>query len=175
MISGIGWVSEVIENRRGIDLLVRSRRLRGWQGPIVADHPGGGPSPNAIQALLFVVGKKYQAEKVQARPGGGGPRSGQERPPYEIPAEITPPARPGGVDRRARRHLRGSSALGRGSEVSREGGSAGVRPRPSYQGDLRAAAARDQLRRNHRLEVNLVVLVPGAGQASTLPSNATAN
>ena len=114
MISGIGWVSEIIGIAGGIDIFADRARSELAKNRIVAD-PMEVVRRRPDLLLASWCGKKYQAEKVWARPGWDTLEPVKERTAFEIPAEIILQPGPGGADRRAGCRPRDRSKVGRGS------------------------------------------------------------
>jgi iron complex transport system substrate-binding protein len=87
MISGIGWVSEIIEIAGGVDIFAD----RAWSalapGRIIGD-PLDVVRRQPDLLLASWCGKKYQPETVWARPGWDELEPVQRHRAYEIPAEI---------------------------------------------------------------------------------------
>jgi iron complex transport system substrate-binding protein len=67
MISGIGWVSELIEIAGGIDVFAQLRREQAAKDRIVSSEAVIAAAPDII--LASWCGKKVAAEKIRARPG----------------------------------------------------------------------------------------------------------
>ncbi len=87
MISGIGWVSEIIEIAGGVDIFADHARSALARGRIIAD-PLEVVRRRPDLLLASWCGKKYQPETVWARPGWDQLDPVQRRRAYEIPAEI---------------------------------------------------------------------------------------
>ncbi len=87
MISGIGWVSEVIEIAGGIDVFADNARSSLAADRIIAD-PSEVVRRRPDILLASWCGKKYQPEKVWLRPGWDALEPVQTRTAHEIPAEI---------------------------------------------------------------------------------------
>lgn len=77
MISGIGWVSELIEEAGGIDILCRSHRRKVREGTNC--HRGGNHRRAPDIIIDSWCGKKFRPEKVTARPGLPGTRRSERR------------------------------------------------------------------------------------------------
>ena len=67
MISGIGWVSELIEIAGGIDVFARLRSEQAAKDRIVSSDAVIAAAPDVI--LASWCGKKVVADKIRARPG----------------------------------------------------------------------------------------------------------
>ena len=67
MISGIGWVSELIEIAGGIDVFAKLRNEQAAKDRIVSSDAVIAAAPDII--LASWCGKKVVAEKIRARPG----------------------------------------------------------------------------------------------------------
>ena len=67
MISGIGWVSELIEIAGGVDVFARLRHEQGAKDRIVGSDAVIAAAPDVI--LASWCGKKVAPEKIRARPG----------------------------------------------------------------------------------------------------------
>ncbi len=67
MISGIGWVSELIEIAGGVDVFARLRREQAAKDRIVSSDAVIAAAPDII--LASWCGKKVVSEKIRARPG----------------------------------------------------------------------------------------------------------
>jgi iron complex transport system substrate-binding protein len=67
MISGIGWVSELIESAGGIDVFARLRGEQAAKDRIVSSDAVIAAAPDVI--LASWCGKKVVPEKIRARPG----------------------------------------------------------------------------------------------------------
>lgn len=87
MISGIGWVSELIGIAGGVDVFPDLASASLARGRIVAD-PGEVVRRHPDLLLASWCGKKYQPEAVFARPGWSGLEPVERREAFEIPAEI---------------------------------------------------------------------------------------
>jgi iron complex transport system substrate-binding protein len=128
MISGIGWVSEVIEIAGGIDVF-SDRAASGLAKDRIIADPFEVVRRQPDLLLASWCGKKYQPEKVWVRPGWEDLEPVRERRAHEIPAEIIlqpgPAALTDGLDAIHEIVRRWAD----GSELSREGGSADGRPR----------------------------------------------
>ncbi len=128
MISGIGWVSEIIGIAGGIDVFADRASSGLAKDRIVAD-PMEVVRRRPDLLLASWCGKKYQPEKVWARPGWDALEPVRERTAFEIPAEIIlqpgPAALTDGLD--AVHEIVRKWA--EGPDLSREGGSADDLPR----------------------------------------------
>lgn len=87
MISGVGWVSEIIEIAGGTDIFADHARSGLARGRIIAD-PFEVVRRRPDLLLASWCGKKYQPETVWVRPGWEELEPVQRRRAYEIPAEI---------------------------------------------------------------------------------------
>jgi iron complex transport system substrate-binding protein len=87
MISGIGWVSEIIEIAGGVDVFADQARSGLAQDRIIED-PSEVVRRRPDLLLASWCGKKYQPERVWARPGWDQLDPVQRRQAHEIPAEI---------------------------------------------------------------------------------------
>jgi iron complex transport system substrate-binding protein len=123
MISGIGWVSEVIEIAGGIDVF-SDRAASGLAKDRIIADPIEVVRRQPDLLLASWCGKKYQPEKVWVRPGWEDLEPVRERRAHEIPAEIIlqpgPAALTDGLDAIHEIVRRWAD----GSGLSREGGSA---------------------------------------------------
>lgn len=102
MISGIGWVSELIEIAGGEDVFADNARSGLAKDRIIAD-PAEVVRRRPDLLLASWCGKKYQPERVWARPGWEELEAVRARRAFEIPAEIIlqpgPAALSDGLDR----------------------------------------------------------------------------
>ena len=101
MISGINWVSELIEAAGGIEVFPGARRQQEREGPH-RDRP-----TQVIAAAPDIIvgswcGKKFVPAKVAARPGFDAIPAVRDGALHEIKSRADPAARPGRADRRAR-------------------------------------------------------------------------
>lgn len=87
MITGIGWVSELIEIAGGRDIFSEKARSSLAKDRIIED-PLEVPRRSPDILLASWCGKKLQPEKVWSRPGWETLASLHTRTIYEIPAEI---------------------------------------------------------------------------------------
>lgn len=86
MISGIGWVSELIEIAGGEDIFADNARSSLARDRIIAD-PAEVVRRRPDLLMASWCGKKYQPEKVWARPGWDALEPVRSRTAFEIPAE----------------------------------------------------------------------------------------
>ena len=128
MISGIGWVSEIIGIAGGIDIFADQASSGLAKNRIVAD-PMEVVRRRPDLLLASWCGKKYQPERVWARPGWDTLEPVRERTAFEIPAEIILQPGPAAL-------IDGLDAVheivrkwAEGPDLSREGGSTGDLPR----------------------------------------------
>ena len=87
MISGIGWVSELIEIAGGRDVFADQARSSLAAERIIED-PSTVVERDPDILLASWCGKKYQPEKVWTRPGWEDLEPVRRREAHEIPAEI---------------------------------------------------------------------------------------
>lgn len=87
MISGIRWVSELIEIAGGQDVFADQARSSLAADRIIED-PSTVVERNPDVLLASWCGKKYQPERVWARPGWERLEAVRRREAHEIPAEI---------------------------------------------------------------------------------------
>jgi len=96
MISGIGWVSELIEAAGGIDVFADRTGGKSAKERIVTAEEIIARTPDII--IGSWCGKKFRPEKVTARPGLPGSRRSERRSsPNQIAADLaarTPPHSP---------------------------------------------------------------------------------
>ena len=96
MISGIGWVSELIEAAGGIDIFADRTGGKSAKERIVTAEEIIARTPDII--IGSWCGKKFRPEKVTARPGLPGSRRSERRSsPNQIAADLaarTPPHSP---------------------------------------------------------------------------------
>ena len=83
MISGIRWVSELVEIAGGEDVFSDQSRSQGATGRIVSD-PAVVISKNPEVILGSWCGKKFRPERVRARPGWDSISAVQENQLFEI-------------------------------------------------------------------------------------------
>lgn len=102
MISGIRWVSEVIEAAGGVDVFAAESRSGLAKDRIIVD-PLEVVRRRPDVLLASWCGKKYQPDRVWARPGWDALEPVRHRVAHEIPAEIIlqpgPAAITDGLDR----------------------------------------------------------------------------
>ena len=85
LISGIAWVSELIERAGGDDIFAKLRSQRAAAARVVSQEQVGHANPEII--LASWCGKPVQAEQIAARPGWSKLTAVQERYIYEIPSD----------------------------------------------------------------------------------------
>jgi iron complex transport system substrate-binding protein len=83
MISGIRWVSELVEIAGGVDVFSELSRSQGAAGRTIAD-PGEVIRRNPDVIIGSWCGKKFRAERVAARPGWDGISAVKENQLHEI-------------------------------------------------------------------------------------------
>lgn len=87
MISGIGWVSELIDIAGGVDVFADKAQSALAKDRIIAD-PSEVVRRRPDMLMASWCGKKYRPESVWARPGWEELVPVQQRQAHEIPAEI---------------------------------------------------------------------------------------
>jgi iron complex transport system substrate-binding protein len=127
LISGIRWVSELVEVVGGEDVCRESRASHGAKGRVFEPEEVARRNPDAVIASW--CGRKAKREKIAARPGWAEVRAVLDDQLYEVKSSFIlqpgPAALSDGVDQLARI----VSAVARGEKL----------PEPR-KGDLRAAA-----------------------------------
>ena len=86
MISGIGWVSELIEAAGGNDIFADRAASKSAKDRIVTAR--GGHRARARLIIGSWCGKKFRPEKVAARPGFDRRSGGAERRRFEIKSPL---------------------------------------------------------------------------------------
>ena len=86
LISGIGWVSELIEIAGGIDIFADRRRQGAAKDRIVRTEEVIERAPDLI--IGSWCGKKFRPERVAARPGFGLTPAVQRQDVYEIKSSL---------------------------------------------------------------------------------------
>ena len=111
MISGIGWVSELVGIAGGADIFPERARSHAAAGRTVADPQ------EVVRARPDVIlgswcGKKFRPERVAARPGWAGRARGARRRAARDQVRRHPAAGPGSAHRRRAPHARDLRRLG---------------------------------------------------------------
>ena len=86
LISGIGWVSELIEIAGGIDIFADRRNQGAAKDRIVAAEEVVARAPDLI--IGSWCGKKFQPERVEAQPGFDRTPAVQHQDVYEIKSSL---------------------------------------------------------------------------------------
>jgi iron complex transport system substrate-binding protein len=86
LISGIRWVSELVELAGGEDVCAESRGSQAAQGRIFEPHAVARRDPEAIVASW--CGRKVKREEIVARPGWAAVRAVRDDQIYEIPSAL---------------------------------------------------------------------------------------
>jgi iron complex transport system substrate-binding protein len=100
LITGIGWVSELIEVAGGEDCFAHLRTRQAAKDRIITSHDVISAAPDII--IGSWCGKKFRPDKVAARPGVGGDTGGARRAAARDQVAIDIAAGAGGAERRAR-------------------------------------------------------------------------
>ncbi len=101
MISGIGWVAELVEIAGGIDVFPALSKRKNARERIVTGEEPIAAAPEII--IGSWCGKKFAPAKIAARPGFAGSSSRARRLPARDQIAADPAAGAGGAHRRARR------------------------------------------------------------------------
>jgi iron complex transport system substrate-binding protein len=86
LISGIGWVSELIEIAGGIDIFANRRNQGAAKDRIVTAEEVIARQPDLI--IVSLCGKKFRPERVMARPGFDRIPAVQRQDMYEIKSSL---------------------------------------------------------------------------------------
>jgi iron complex transport system substrate-binding protein len=86
LISGIGWVSELVEIAGGIDIFADLRNQSAAKDRIVTTEEVVARAPDLI--IGSWCGKKFRPERVAARPGFGQTAAVQRQDMYEIKSSL---------------------------------------------------------------------------------------
>ena len=108
LISGIGWVSELIEIAGGEDVLPKLRFQQAAKDRIVSPDVVRDAAPDVI--LASWCGKKVVPDRIRKRPGWSDIPAVRNDRIVEIKSTDHPAAGSGGADRRARCDRRGAVA-----------------------------------------------------------------
>ena len=86
LISGIGWVSELVEIAGGIDIFADRRSQGAAKDRVVTLEEVVARQPDLI--IGSWCGKKFRPERVAARPGFAKTRAAQHQDMYEIKSSL---------------------------------------------------------------------------------------
>jgi iron complex transport system substrate-binding protein len=122
MISGIRWVSELVEIAGGMDIFSELSRSQSASGRVVSD-PGVVVQRQPEVMLASWCGKKFRPERVAARPGWHEIPAVKENRLFEIKsAEILQPGPAALTDGVRRMHAIFRDFLSAGDRIPRSGG-----------------------------------------------------
>ena len=97
LLSGIGWVSKLIEIAGGIDIFADRRNQGAAKHRVVIAEKVIARAPELI--IGSWCGKKFRPKRVVARPGLAEIPARQHQDMYEIKSSLILQARPGRIDR----------------------------------------------------------------------------
>jgi iron complex transport system substrate-binding protein len=121
LISGIRWVSELVEAAGGEDVFAETRASQGAKGRIVDPAEAARRDPDVVIASW--CGRKAHRARILARPGWGAVRAVREDQLYEVKSTYVlqpgPAALTDGLDQIAR--IVGAAARGERLPAPREG------------------------------------------------------
>lgn len=121
LISGIRWVSELVEAAGGVDVFAETRASQGAKGRIVDPAEAARRDPDVLIASW--CGRKAQRARILARPGWDAVRAVRDDQLYEVKSTYVlqpgPAALTDGLDQIAR--IVGAAARGERLPAPREG------------------------------------------------------
>ena len=104
LISGIGWVSELIEIAGGVDILPKLRFQQSAKDRIILPDAVRAAAPDII--LASWCGKKVVHDRIRGRPGWDANSGSAQQPHCRDQVAPDPATRAGRADRRTGRHPR---------------------------------------------------------------------